>query len=133
MLAKMKVSLYQINPFQPDIVFQIETSNLILNKNEIICFYLKCNTWLKWVEINPNKYINLHFELVLSCIIFCQLYIIVHYTWILHCSWDLLPAGTLRLTWRRGIFVGNEAKGRISKLVFEENKARQLFRKTNIS
>ena len=30
-------------------------------------------------------------------------------------------------------FVGNEAEGRISKRVFQENKARQIFRKTNIS
>ena len=30
-------------------------------------------------------------------------------------------------------FVGNKVKGRISKLVFQENKARQIFRKTNIS
>ena len=30
-------------------------------------------------------------------------------------------------------FVGSEAKGRISKRVFQENKARQIFRKTNIS
>ena len=29
-------------------------------------------------------------------------------------------------------FVGNEAKGRISKLVFQENKVRQISRKTNI-
>ena len=29
-------------------------------------------------------------------------------------------------------FVGNKAKGRISKPVFQENKARQIFRKTNI-
>ena len=71
----MKASLDQINPFQPGIVFHKETSHLILNKNEITGFYLKCNKWLKWVEINPNKYINLHFELALSWIIFCQLYI----------------------------------------------------------
>ena len=31
------------------------------------------------------------------------------------------------------IFVGNKAKGRISKGVFQENKARQIFRKTNFS
>ena len=31
------------------------------------------------------------------------------------------------------IFVGNKAKGRISKRVFQESKARQNFRKTNIS
>ena len=30
-------------------------------------------------------------------------------------------------------FVGNTAKGRISKRVFQENKARQIFQKTNIS
>ena len=29
--------------------------------------------------------------------------------------------------------VGNKAKVRISKRVFQENKARQIFRKTNIS
>ena len=29
-------------------------------------------------------------------------------------------------------FVGNKAEGRISKRVFQENKARQIFRKTNI-
>ena len=30
-------------------------------------------------------------------------------------------------------FVGNKAKVRISKRMFQENKARQIFRKTNIS
>ena len=30
-------------------------------------------------------------------------------------------------------FVGNKAKGRISKRVFQENEPRQIFRKTNIS
>ena len=30
-------------------------------------------------------------------------------------------------------FVGNKAKGRISKRVFQEDKAHQIFRKTNIS
>ena len=33
----------------------------------------------------------------------------------------------------KGNNVGNKAKGRISKRVFQENKARQIFRKTNIS
>ena len=31
------------------------------------------------------------------------------------------------------LIVGNKAKGRISKRVFQENKARQIFRKMNIS
>ena len=30
-------------------------------------------------------------------------------------------------------FVGNKAKGRISKRVLQKNKSRQIFRKTNIS
>ena len=33
----------------------------------------------------------------------------------------------------RYYIVGNKAKGRISKRVFHENKASQIFRKTNIS
>ena len=32
-----------------------------------------------------------------------------------------------------GKFVGNKAKGRISKRMFQENRAHQIFRKTNIS
>ena len=31
------------------------------------------------------------------------------------------------------LIVSNKAKGRISKLVLQENKARQIFQKTNIS
>ena len=31
------------------------------------------------------------------------------------------------------MFVGNKGKGRISKRVFQENKTRHIFRKTNIS
>ena len=34
---------------------------------------------------------------------------------------------------RKEQLVGNKAKGRISKRVFQEDKARQIFRKTNIS
>ena len=30
-------------------------------------------------------------------------------------------------------FIGNKAKGRISKPVLQENRARQIFQKTNIS
>ena len=33
---------------------------------------------------------------------------------------------------KQGIIVGNKAKERISKRVFQEKKARQIFRKTNI-
>ena len=40
---------------------------------------------------------------------------------------------TLRKNYENFIFVGDKAKGQISKRVFQENKARQIFRKTNIS
>ena len=40
---------------------------------------------------------------------------------------------TIKLSTSQFQFVGNKAKGRISKRVFQENKARQNFRKTNIS
>ena len=33
---------------------------------------------------------------------------------------------------QESLFAGNKAKERISKRVFQENKARQIFRKTNI-
>ena len=39
----------------------------------------------------------------------------------------------LKLTKINQHFVGNKAKGRISKRVFHENKAHQIFQKMNIS
>ena len=47
--------------------------------------------------------------------------------WIQLCSMKL-PEGIQLL-----LIVGDKAKGRISRQVFQENKARQIFRKTNIS
>ena len=38
------------NPFQPSVVFDIETSHLICSANQIAGFYIKCNTALKWVN-----------------------------------------------------------------------------------
>ena len=43
------------------------------------------------------------------------------------------PANMFLVGVRKKHFVGNKAKGRISKRVFQENKARQIFRKTDIS
>ena len=37
------------------------------------------------------------------------------------------------ITFELSLFADNKAKGRISKRVFQENKARQIFRKMNIS
>ena len=45
---------------------------------------------------------------------------------------NLLDILDLTMFKQEPYFVGNEAKGRISKRVFQENKARQIFRGTNI-
>ena len=45
-----------------------------------------------------------------------------------------LQKGLSIIIWIQNLnFVGNRAKGRISKPVFQENKSSQIFRKTNIS
>ena len=48
-------------------------------------------------------------------------------------SYLLRSAINLILRFPEPYFVGNKAKGRISKRVFQENKARQILRKTIIS
>ena len=42
---------FRINPFQPTGTFHIETSHLIWSVNQVTCFNMKCNTWLRWVQI----------------------------------------------------------------------------------
>ena len=39
--------LILLNPFQPSVAFQIETSHLICSANQVTGFYMKCNTGLK--------------------------------------------------------------------------------------
>ena len=41
----------RINPFQPTVTFNIETSHLICSVNQVTCFNMKCNTWLRKVKI----------------------------------------------------------------------------------
>ena len=38
-------------PFQPSGTFYIETSQMICSSNPVNGFYMKCNTWLKWVKV----------------------------------------------------------------------------------
>ena len=33
------------------LLFHIETSHLICSVNQVTCFNMKCNTWLRWVKI----------------------------------------------------------------------------------
>ena len=47
--------------------------------------------------------------------------------------WRLGPPYECLMYFQLDRVVGNKAKGRNSKRVFQENKARQIFRKTNIS
>ena len=39
-----------INPFQPSVVFHIETSHLLFRAKQMTGFYMKRNTRLKWVK-----------------------------------------------------------------------------------
>ena len=41
---------YVFNPFQPSVVFHIETSHLFKSEKQMIGFYMKCNIGLKWVN-----------------------------------------------------------------------------------
>ena len=43
-----------MDPFQPSVVFHIETSHLICNANQMTGFHMKCNTGLRWV--NPENW-----------------------------------------------------------------------------
>ena len=49
LVLKFIIYLNKINPFQPNFVLHIETSYFICNANPMACFYMKCNTRLKWV------------------------------------------------------------------------------------
>ena len=40
-----------INQFQPTFTFYTETSYLIYSVNQVTCFNMKCNTWLRWVKL----------------------------------------------------------------------------------
>ena len=45
-----------INPFKPSVALHIETSHQsICNGNQMTDFYMKCNTELKWLNINISE------------------------------------------------------------------------------
>ena len=39
-----------VNPFQPSVVFDIETRHLICTANQMTGFYMKCGSGLNWVN-----------------------------------------------------------------------------------
>ena len=42
--------MHTLNPFQPSVVFHVETSHLFCSANQMTGFYMECNTGLKWVK-----------------------------------------------------------------------------------
>ena len=47
----------EFNPFHPSVTFDAETSHLICIADQMIGFYMKCNTGLKWVK--QTEFLNL--------------------------------------------------------------------------
>ena len=45
-----KIRFSVLYPFQPSVVFDVETSHLIYCTNQMTGFYFKCNTGVKWVN-----------------------------------------------------------------------------------
>ena len=45
------------SPFQSSVAFHIETSHLICNANQMIGFFMKCKTGLKWVNLQNKSMI----------------------------------------------------------------------------
>ena len=48
-----------VNPLQPSGAFYIKTSHLICCPNEMTGFYMKRNTWLKWINKGIKNVITL--------------------------------------------------------------------------
>ena len=49
-----------LNPFQPSVAFYIETSHLSCTANQMIWFYMKCNTGLKQVNRSFSRQGHYH-------------------------------------------------------------------------
>ena len=43
--------MLNINPFQSTVAFHIETSRLFYRANQMVGFYMKRNTGLKWINL----------------------------------------------------------------------------------
>ena len=59
----MKKHRNVFNQFQSSVEFHIETSHLICIANEMIAFYMECNTGLKLVNLQSNIYDKLFLEI----------------------------------------------------------------------
>ena len=69
-------------------------------------------------------------EIVLAVNLLIKKFLSVLYDGFWAC-YVMAPRTVLKLRMKQ--FVGNKAKGRISKRVFQKNKAGQIFQKTNVS
>ena len=73
--------------------------------------------------VPPN--FSFWFLLLFKVVLECSSIILLGFCWFGWCIWKIDIASTY--------FVGNKAKGQISKRVFQENKTGQIFRKMKIS
>ena len=49
--SSQETKMTDIDPFQPSVAFQIETSHLFRSANQMTGVHMKCNTGLKWVKV----------------------------------------------------------------------------------
>ena len=98
-----------------EILYTVHRSLIYWKKNSFDCFYLTVDALPR--DVLKTNQLSFHedplWESWDSCCVNC----------------DWLVVGWFQ----RMQLVGNKAKARISKRMFQENKARQIFRKTNIS
>ena len=52
-----QVFAHRVNPYHASVVFHIESSHLICDAKQMTGFYIKCNTGLKWLDIERDIYI----------------------------------------------------------------------------
>ena len=93
------------------------------------------NAYVTWQELADLQFGKFHRKTPPAQVFSCEIYQIFKSTFFTeHLLWLVLMNYEKLYLWLlRNLYIKNKAKGRISKQVFQENEARQIFRKTNIS
>ena len=94
-------------------------------------FLIKKRLWHRCFSVNFAKYLTTPFVKITSARQLLSFNLLGEKS-LLTSFYSTLLSGNIYFTNNQQV-VGNKAKGRISKRVFQESKARQNFRKTNIS
>ena len=50
-MSSPRIGTGRVNPFQPSVMFHIETSHLFCRAKQMSGFYMKRNTGLKWADV----------------------------------------------------------------------------------